>query len=132
VSRAVDAAVSSLIDPDVHIDNPELFCLHRVKDGRDLWFLVNSTDRVQTASVSLCGELHPVRWDTSLGEEQPIAPSRIEGGLTRFQIELPRLDQSSFPREMRRTTGSSRKTSSSIARRTARSAGACGAETPLS
>jgi hypothetical protein len=60
-----------------------------VKDGRDLWFLVNSTDQVQTADVSLRGELRPVRWDTSLGEEQPIAPSRLEGGFTRFQIELP-------------------------------------------
>ncbi len=89
VSRAIDAAVSRLIDPDIVIDNPELFCLHRVKDGRDLWFLVNSTDRVQTADVSLRGEHHPVRWDTSLGEEQPIAPSRIEDGFTRFRIELP-------------------------------------------
>jgi hypothetical protein len=89
VSRAIGAAVSSLIDPDLLIDNPELFCLHRVKDGRDLWFLVNSTDRVQTADVRLRGELHPVRWDTSLGEEQPIAPSRLDGGFTRFQIELP-------------------------------------------
>ncbi len=89
VSRAIDAAVTALIDPDVVIDNPELFCLHRVKDGRDLWFLVNSTHEVQTANVGLRGEHHPVRWETSLGEEQPIAPSRIEGGFTRFQIELP-------------------------------------------
>jgi hypothetical protein len=89
VSRAIDAAVSSLIDPDVVIDNPELFCLHRVKDGRDLWFLVNSSDQVQTADVSLRGEHHPVCWETSLGEEQPIAPSRIEGGFTRIQIDLP-------------------------------------------
>jgi hypothetical protein len=71
------------------IDNPELFCLHRVKDGRDLWFLVNSTDRVQTADVGLRGAHHLVRWETSLGEEQPIAPSRIEDGFTRFRIELP-------------------------------------------
>src|SRR5215218_8656102 len=89
VSRAIDAAVSGLIDPDIVIDNPELFCLHRVKDGRDLWFLVNSTYQIQTATVGLRGELHPVRWDTSLGEEHPIAPSRVEGGFTRFEIELP-------------------------------------------
>jgi hypothetical protein len=89
VSQAIDAAVSRLIAADVVIDNPELFCLHRVKDGRDLWFLVNSTDRVQTANVSLRGEHHLVRWDTSLGEEQPIAPSWIEDGFTRFRIELP-------------------------------------------
>ncbi|MDF3018616.1 MAG: glycoside hydrolase family 2 sugar binding protein, partial [Thermomicrobiales bacterium] len=88
VSWAIDAAVSHLIDPNIVIDNPELFCLHRVKDGRDLWFLVNSTDRAQTADVSLRGEHHPVRWDTSLGEEQPIVPSRIEDGFTRFRVEL--------------------------------------------
>jgi hypothetical protein len=89
VSRAIDTAVSRLIDPDIVIDNPELFCLHRVKDGRDLWFLVNSTDQMQSAEVSLRGEHHPVRWDTSLGEEQLIAPSRVEDGFTRFRIELP-------------------------------------------
>src|SRR5215218_8640604 len=89
VSQAIEAAVSGLIDPDIVVDNTELFCLHRVKDGRDLWFLVNSTDRVQTADVSLCGEHHLVRWDTSLGEEQPIAPSQIDDGFTRFRIELP-------------------------------------------
>jgi hypothetical protein len=89
VSRAIDAAVTSLIDPDIVIDNSELFCLHRVKDGRDLWFIVNSTDRVQTADVGLRGAHHLVRWETSLGEEQPIAPSRIEDGFTQFRIELP-------------------------------------------
>ena len=89
VSRAIDAAVTGLIDPDIIIDNPELFCLHRVKDGRDLWFLVNSTNRAQTAQISLRGDVHPVRWDTSLGEEQPIAPSRIEAGFTQFSVELP-------------------------------------------
>src|SRR5215213_472818 len=89
VSQAIEAAVSGLIGPDIVVDNPELFCLHRVKDGRDLWFLVNSTDRVQTADVSLRGEHHLVRWDTSLGEEQPVAPSWIEDQFTRFRMELP-------------------------------------------
>jgi hypothetical protein len=91
VSRAIDAAVSGLIDQDIVIDNPELFCLHRVKDGRDLWFLVNSTERMQTAAVSLHGEHHLVRWDTSLGEEQLIAPTSVDDGFARFRIELPRV-----------------------------------------
>ncbi|MBW3633808.1 MAG: hypothetical protein KY456_12365 [Chloroflexi bacterium] len=89
VSRAIDAAVSGLIDPDIVIDNPDLFCLHRVKDGRDLWFLVNSTNQTQTAQVGLRGDVRPVRWDTSLGEERPIAPSRVDSGFTRFPLELP-------------------------------------------
>ena len=115
VSRAIDAAVSSLIDPDIVIDNPELFCLHRVKDGRDPWFVVNSTNRVQTADVSLRGEHHSVRWDTSLGEEQPIAPSRIDGRIHSIsdrvvagRVGLRYTGDQSRP-------GSSRRTSSSIA-----------------
>ena len=116
MSRAIDAAVSRLIDPDVVIDNPELFCLHRVKDGRDLWFLVNSTDRAQTADVSLRGEHHPVRWDTSLGEEQPIAPSRIEDGFTRFRLELPPVGSVFVTTgEQPTAVGSSRRMWSSIA-----------------
>jgi hypothetical protein len=73
----------------VVIDNPEVFCLHRVKDGRDLWFFVNSTQAPQAAEVALSGEIAPLLWDPSTGEERPLAPSRWQDGRTRFRLELP-------------------------------------------
>jgi hypothetical protein len=71
------------------IDNEEVFSLHRVKDGRPLYFLVNSTGEAQVAEVSVAGEIEPLLWDPSSGEERPIAPSRAEHGRTRFEVELP-------------------------------------------
>jgi hypothetical protein len=83
------AAIGSLIDPDVVIDNEEVFSLHRVKDGRDVLFLVNPTGETQVAEVSLAGELEPVLWDPSSGEERPGAPVRVLDGRTGFRLALP-------------------------------------------
>ena len=89
VTGALREAIAGLIDPDVVIDNEDVFSLHRVKDGRPLYFLVNSTGETQLAHVSVAGEVEPRLWDPSSGEERPIAPSRVEGGRTLFAVELP-------------------------------------------
>ncbi|HEV2072890.1 MAG TPA: hypothetical protein VGR29_04525, partial [Thermomicrobiales bacterium] len=89
VMRALGEAIDTLIAPDITIDNPEVFYLHRVKDDRDLYFFVNPTYQPQTAQVVLSKELRPVLWDPSDGEERPIAPWTIETGSTSFEIQLP-------------------------------------------
>jgi hypothetical protein len=89
VLRALGEAIVGLIAPDVVIDNPEIFCLHRVKDDRDLWFFVNPTHRPQSGQVTLRGELRPVLWETSTGEERPLAPWNVADGETSFRLELP-------------------------------------------
>jgi alpha-L-rhamnosidase len=85
---ALRDAVGSLIVPDVEISNQEVFCLHRRRDGRDLYFLVNTTFEEQPMRVRLPGELAPALWDPSSGEERPAAASR-EGGWTAFDLTLP-------------------------------------------
>lgn len=89
VARAVGAAIAGLIAPDVVLDNPEVFCLHRVKDGRDLWFLVNPTFRPQAVAVAVAGEVAPLLWNPSTGDERPITASRVMDGQTRFRLDLP-------------------------------------------
>jgi hypothetical protein len=89
VAAKVHAAIAALIEPDVIIDNPEVFCLHRVKEGRDLYFFVNSTHSWQSADVTVTGDVFPLFWDTSTGNEQPVAPARWEHGSTSFRVELP-------------------------------------------
>jgi hypothetical protein len=89
IGAAVRAAIEALVDPDVTISNPDVQYLHRVRDGRDVVFLVNSTHAPQAAEVTLTGSLRPVAWDPSSGEERPIAPWANEGGRTRFRVELP-------------------------------------------
>ncbi len=89
VAEVVREALAGLITPDVVIDNPEVFCLHRVKDGRDLYFLVNPTFTAQPAEVILNGDVQPLLWDPSTGTERPVAPSSASDGATRFRLDLP-------------------------------------------
>ncbi|MDQ4078265.1 MAG: hypothetical protein M3220_18720 [Chloroflexota bacterium] len=89
VADALREALNALVTPDVVIDNPEIFCLHRVKNDRDLHFLVNPTFSQQAATVTLNGQVHPRLWDPSTGEERPVAPSEEVKDGTRFQVILP-------------------------------------------
>lgn len=89
VMAALGQAIARLIEPDVVIDNPEVFSLHRVKDDRDLYFLVNPTYRPQAARITLRGQFRPVLWDLSTGEERPIAPWDVADGTTSFRLDLP-------------------------------------------
>jgi hypothetical protein len=88
VAQRLGQAIAGLIAPDVAIDNPEIFYLHRAKDGQDLYFLVNPTFSAQPARITLSGNVRPVLWDPSTGAEQPIAPWRFAGNTTEFELRL--------------------------------------------
>lgn len=89
VADALEATLRSLIPPDVVIDNRELFYLHRQKDGKDLYFVVNPTFSPQSAQVEIAGSVQPLLWDPSTGAERPILPAQEASGRTRFRLELP-------------------------------------------
>ncbi|HSL47054.1 MAG TPA: glycosyl hydrolase [Anaerolineales bacterium] len=89
VADGLEQALSKLIEPDVVIDNREVFYLHRQNDGQDIYFIINPTYAVQKAQISLSGETQPVHWDPSTGVEKLIAPSQVVEGRTRFELELP-------------------------------------------
>ena len=88
VADALQGAISKLIEPDVVIDNREVFYLHRQNDGQDIYFIVNPTYATQKAQVGLPGAVQPVHWDPSTGVEHLIAPSQVTEGRTYFQLEL--------------------------------------------
>jgi hypothetical protein len=88
VADALESALIKLIEPDVVIDNREVFYLHRQNDGQDIYFLVNPTYAAQKAQISLTGAVQPVYWDPSTGIEQLIAPSQVVENRTRFELEL--------------------------------------------
>ena len=89
VAVAVADAIDRLIEPDLELANDELFCLHRVKDGRDVYFVVNPTAEPQEADVGVAGDVEVVLWDPSTGEERPAVPSAFANGRTRFRLSLP-------------------------------------------
>jgi hypothetical protein len=86
---AVADAITRLIRPDVLISNPDVQYLHRVKDDRDILFLINSTQREQRAEVAMDSISSPSLWDPSTGDTTPIAPWRHEDGRTVFEVTLP-------------------------------------------
>lgn len=89
VFDAMGQTLKGLIESDILIENPEIFYLHRVKDGRDIYFLVNTTLIAQSAEVALYGDGQPLLWDPSTGKEQPISPWHWERGKTCFHLKLP-------------------------------------------
>lgn len=82
-------AMQGLLEPDIILDNQDVFCLHRINDGQDIYFLINSTRSAQSVQVSLPGEIQPVAWDPSTGFEQVIFPAQYHEGRTHFRVLLP-------------------------------------------
>lgn len=89
IYEILQKALNQLSQPDVIISNPEVFYLHRVKDGQDIYFLSNPTYLAQQALVSLTGQHLPVLWDPSTGEEHPLSDWQERDGRTVIQVVLP-------------------------------------------
>jgi len=89
LAEGLRSAIASLIEPDVEISNEELFCVHRVREGRDLYFVVNPTTEAQRARMSISGDAPPVVWDPSTGEERPATAVDRDGSRTSFELNLP-------------------------------------------
>jgi alpha-L-rhamnosidase len=87
ITLLVREALGRLVEPDVEMDNEELFVLHRVKDGRDVYFVTNPTFEPQAATVRIPGEVDAVAWDPVLGDER-VLPSETDDGGTVFRLEL--------------------------------------------
>lgn len=89
VADALQGALNTMVAPDVEIDNPEIYYLHRVKDGQDIFFFVNSTQVRQTGRVTLRTDQLPVLWDPSTGSQRPVAPLTLQDGKVSFTLQLP-------------------------------------------
>ena len=88
LAAALAEAVGSLIEPDIDISNPEVFAVHRRRDGGDLYFLVNTTFEAQSMRVRLPGDPEVALWDPTSGDTRPAGAGR-ENGWTTFDLTLP-------------------------------------------
>jgi hypothetical protein len=89
VADALEAALKKLVQPDLVIDNREVFYLHRQYDVQYMYFSVHHPYAVQTAHISLPGEVQTIHWDPSTGADKMTAPSQVVEQRTHFQLELP-------------------------------------------
>ncbi len=85
---ALREALDARVDPDIVIDSEELFSLHRHRDDRDLYFVVNPTFERVTARVSLLGNVGAVLWDPTTGQEHTIETAARDGR-SDFSLILP-------------------------------------------
>ncbi|HYF96262.1 MAG TPA: glycosyl hydrolase [Symbiobacteriaceae bacterium] len=88
-SAALDAALRSAVAPDVEIDDPAVFCLHRRKDGQEIYFIVNPTEEGRSVHVSVEAVGALERWDSATGAQSPIAVYDVRAGRTHFDLDLP-------------------------------------------
>jgi len=85
---ALDTALRACVTPDVEISDPAVFCLHRQKDGHEIYFIVNPTGEGRSMHVSLEAEGAPERWDSTTGRQAPLPVYDVRAGRTHFDLDL--------------------------------------------
>ncbi len=78
------------VTPDVVIDDEEVFYLHRVKNGRDLYLVANTTrtNRRQVA-LSFARKARPELWNPNTGEITPLHCYWYEGERLCLKLDFP-------------------------------------------
>ena len=86
--QMLDKALRSCVTPEIEIDSEEVFYLHRIKDGKDLFFLINPVD--ESADITVCwqGEHTPEIWDLETGDIRKATVYQIKGGRTYLKYHL--------------------------------------------
>ena len=85
---ALDQAMRACVTPEIEIDNDEVFYLHRVKDGKDIFFLTNPVDAPADITITWLGEHTPEVWDLEHGGIEKATVYEISGGRTRMKAHL--------------------------------------------
>lgn len=82
--------LNDCVTPDVTISDEEVFYLHRVKDGFDLYFFVN-TRQEDRGRVTITFEkvARPELWNTTTGTTKPLPVYRIENGRLTIELDFP-------------------------------------------
>lgn len=84
----LDQTVRSCITPEIEIDSEEVFYLHRIKDGRDLFFLVNPVEDAADITVTWVGEHTPEIWDLETGEIRRACVYTVRDGRTSLRVHM--------------------------------------------
>ncbi len=85
---ALDKAVRACITPEIEINNDEVFYLHRVKDGKDIFFLTNPVETAADITISWQGIHTPEKWDLETGDIRKVTVYSHEAGKTVIHAHL--------------------------------------------
>ncbi|MBC8402260.1 MAG: hypothetical protein H8E14_12295, partial [Candidatus Marinimicrobia bacterium] len=84
------SVLDKCIEPDVTISEGDVFYLHRIKSGWDVYFLVNTLQVAKgKVAISLEKTGQPELWDPNTGDITPIHVFEIVGGRLVFELDFP-------------------------------------------
>lgn len=84
----LDKTMRACVTPEIEIDSEEVFYLHRVKDGKDLFFLINPVEEPADITVVFDGAHTPEVWDLENGGIERAKVYRIEDGRTSMHVHM--------------------------------------------
>ncbi|HYG67860.1 MAG TPA: glycosyl hydrolase, partial [Anaeromyxobacteraceae bacterium] len=84
------AALDRCITPDVTISEPDVFYLHRVKDGHDVFFLANTVQEDRgRVEVTFERVGRPELWNPNTGTTEPLAVYDVRDGRLVLWLDFP-------------------------------------------
>lgn len=87
--KDVISSLNGILEPDLSLNKPcrELFYLHRKKEGREIYFISNSSDETVEREITFSCKGEPELWHPTTGEIMPIK-YRDENGRTLIKLTL--------------------------------------------
>lgn len=86
--QMLDRTMRACVTPEIEIDSEEVFYLHRIKDGKDLFFLINPIEQPADITVTFTGVHTPEIWDLEQGGIENARVYCTEGSRTAMEIHL--------------------------------------------
>ncbi len=84
----LNSAMRACITPEIEIDSEEVFYLHRVKDGKDIFFLTNPVDAPADITITWDGEHTPELWDLEHGGIEKLTVYEKGNGKTTVKAHM--------------------------------------------
>lgn len=84
----LDRMLRACVTPEIEIDSDEIFCLHRVKDGKDLFFLINPVNEPADVTIRFLGAHTPELWNLETGDIRKAPVYAIEDGYTQLNAHF--------------------------------------------
>jgi hypothetical protein len=82
------ASVLECIKPEIEIDSDEVFYLHRVKDGKDFFFIINPVEMGREINVSIRAKGRPELWNLENGDMEKLNVFKRNGDAVSFRLGM--------------------------------------------
>lgn len=86
--KLLDDTMRACVTPEIEINSEEVFYLHRIKDGKDMFFLINPVEEPADITITWEGEHTPEIWNLENGDIETAKVYRIENGKTMLQAHM--------------------------------------------